>query len=96
MIRHDDVEEIVLAEEPPENLVDAACEECGTVARFNTPGVNRAHGETFETRCYRCNSGRFLEFGETTLFRVVDRTPDSDSYPNEPFDPPVYTADDSD
>lgn len=93
--QYDNVEEIVLDEEPAKNRFDAACKECSTIARLNTPGVQRELGETFEMHCYSCNSGRFSGLGETNLFRVVDRSPDPDSYPNESFDPPVYTADDS-
>lgn len=89
MTQFDTVEEMVLAGASTGNLFDAACEECGTVARFNASGEQRAMGETFETRCYSCNSGRFPGLGGTHLFRVVDRSPGG--HPNEPANPPIYT-----
>lgn len=75
------------------NRFDAACEACGTAARFHTTGDQKALGETLEAHCYHCNSGRFPGLGETHRFRVVALTPDPDTSPNDPSRPPVYRAD---
>lgn len=94
MTHSENIEEIKLKSSVPQNLFDAACEECGTRARFSTTGEQRILGETFERHCYSCNSGQFPGLGVTNVFRIVELHPDPDSPPNEPVSPCIYTTDD--
>jgi len=97
MTHDDNVDEIDLDDslEITEAAFDAVCEDCGVTARFNTAGESRTVGETFETNCFACHSGRFPGLGATTRFRVGDLTPDRDTSPNTPSRPVVFLSDDS-
>jgi hypothetical protein len=96
MTNYDDIGEIELDEalDTDRNLFDAVCEDCGTVDRFNIPGEKEL-GERFGHYCRSCNSARFPNLGEPTRLRVVNISPNRDTYPNEPSSRPVFTTNES-
>jgi hypothetical protein len=79
----------------PDEVYKAVCTECGTAARFESPG-GRSFGETFEQICYNCSSGRFLDLGDRHKFRVVDSDPDPYAKSIKSGQVPVFQPNDSD